>query len=168
MMFHEDKHVGNIEVAIDFLSGSPAVCGCVPEGTDIDQLQKSLDADLRAVFAKHFIEISTFRPELPFAEVVWSKPIKPHAEQVADFKDSMARLGEMWEAGAEQQKQKAAANPDNGKLGYWQVDGVRHDTMVKASSEPEAIEKAIASGEVGDWESPSAYFVGAELPSRLQ
>ena len=53
-------------------------------------------------------------------------------------------------------------HPDNGKEGYWLVEGVRHDARTKASSAREAIDKC--SGEVDDWESPEASFIGAELP----
>jgi hypothetical protein len=55
------------------------------------------------------------------------------------------------------------ANPHNGTLGWWQVEGIRHGAIVKASSAMDAVEKA---RDVVDpsWESPEAFWVAAELP----
>lgn len=66
---------------------------------------------------------------------------------------------------AEEERQKAlAANPHNGTLGYWLVEGIRHDARCKARSAPEAVDKCIAAGAVGDWEAATAVFLGEELP----
>jgi len=59
---------------------------------------------------------------------------------------------------------RMAAHPDNGKMGWWVVDGIRHSAHARASSAPEAIEKAEKAGIVQDWESPEARFCGEELP----
>lgn len=53
-------------------------------------------------------------------------------------------------------------HPDNGKLGWWFIDGIRHYAHVRASSAPEAVKKALDL--VGDWEMPSVTFLGEELP----
>lgn len=55
------------------------------------------------------------------------------------------------------------ANPHNGTLGWWRVEGIRHAALVKASSAMQAIENA---RDVVDpsWEFPEAFWVGVELP----
>jgi hypothetical protein len=163
----EDRHVGELLIRLDF----EKVRGCVPVGTDVDALLANIQAGLWAALGKHFTghELAWGEQFVKF-DYGWEQPqiIKPREEAAADWEKAREELGAMMRQGDEQRKEAAAANPDNGKDGYWQVDGVRHDALVKASSEPEAIAKAIASGEVGDWESPSASFIGAELPERLR
>jgi hypothetical protein len=67
-------------------------------------------------------------------------------------------------AEAEAKRQEAIdSHPDNGREGYWRVDGIRHDARTRASSAREAIEKC--SEEVQSWESPEATFIGEELPT---
>lgn len=51
------------------------------------------------------------------------------------------------------------SDPNNGTYGTWAVDGIRHYAVVDASSAPEALQKALDSGEVGDWEQPTVRFV---------
>ena len=40
------------------------------------------------------------------------------------------------------EREDYSKNPDNGKKGWWHVWGIRHAAMVRASSAPEAVEKA--------------------------
>ena len=56
-----------------------------------------------------------------------------------------------------------AANPHNGTLGWWRVEGIRHAALVKASSATDAVEKA---RDVVDpsWEFPESFWVGLEIP----
>jgi len=62
-------------------------------------------------------------------------------------------------------EKRNAENPDNGKEGYWRVQGIRHDAVVKASSAPEAVDKVHEVGRVDkSWENPEAYFIGTEMP----
>ena len=56
------------------------------------------------------------------------------------------------------------SNPDNGKYGWWKVEGIRHNAYTKASSASEAIQKAEEAGIVGSWEFPEARFWTEELP----
>lgn len=57
-----------------------------------------------------------------------------------------------------------ASDPNNGKLGWWKVWGLRHTALVKAMSAVEAVEKAEKAEAVQDWEMPTAEFIGEELP----
>ena len=60
---------------------------------------------------------------------------------------------------------EASTNPDNGKAGWWLVEGLRHSAWAKASSANEAIEKAHDANIVdASWEYPTAKFVYEELP----
>ena len=56
-------------------------------------------------------------------------------------------------------------NPDNGKVGIWRVDGIRHSCLVsRVSTAREARDKAIAEGAVGEWELCGIRYLAAELP----
>jgi hypothetical protein len=55
-------------------------------------------------------------------------------------------------------------NPDNGREGWWVVQGLRHSAMARASSAREAVDKAQAAGLVGDWEQADASFRCENLP----
>ncbi len=78
--------------------------------------------------------------------------------------DLQASLGPAFREADAAQNDELEANPDNGKTGWWYVDGIRHDATCKASSAPEAVKKCADSGHVGSWESPTARFIGEELP----
>jgi hypothetical protein len=161
MTFH-DRHVGELEVRLEFSK----IRGCVPAGTDTARLLAGLRGDLEAVFKKHFAD----------HELVWGEEfaqfecgfepelIKTREEAAAAWEETRRVLGECWAAADERRQERLAANPDNGKLGWWQVEGVRHDALVEASSAAEAVTKAIAAGKVGDWEAPEADYIGEELP----
>ena len=56
-------------------------------------------------------------------------------------------------------------SPDDGKTGWWIVEGLRHHVHVRASSAAEAIRKADETGDVDiTWEVPTATFLGTDLP----
>jgi hypothetical protein len=54
---------------------------------------------------------------------------------------------------------------DEGKLGWWRVDGIRHSAITRAASAAEAIKNATQAGLVGDWEDPEARFWTEHLPN---
>ena len=85
-------------------------------------------------------------------------------DALPSMKDLQESLGPVFREAAEKREAELDAHPDNGKLGYWHVDGIRHDARCKASSAREAVDKCVADGAVGDWESPTATFIGEELP----
>ena len=67
-------------------------------------------------------------------------------------------------AGDKAHRERMESHPDNGRLGWWRVEGIHHDATARASSAPEAISKCEAAGCVGSWESAEARFLGEELP----
>jgi hypothetical protein len=64
----------------------------------------------------------------------------------------------------EERIERMKRHPDNGKSGWWIVDGIRHHAYAHASSAIEAIEKADKAGIVQDWEFPEARFWTEKLP----
>lgn len=56
-------------------------------------------------------------------------------------------------------------NPDNGKPGMWLVNGIRHSCVVNgADTARDALDKAIASGEVGLWECCTVQYLDPTGP----
>lgn len=56
-------------------------------------------------------------------------------------------------------------HPNNGTVGWWYVDGIRHYAYTQATSALEAIERANDAELVdSSWEAPMAYFIGQQLP----
>lgn len=78
---------------------------------------------------------------------------------LADVKES---IGPILKAQREAREDRIDNDPNNGKAGYWLVQGTRNEARTFASSAREAIEKC--SGVVHDWESPEATFIGETLP----
>jgi hypothetical protein len=73
-------------------------------------------------------------------------------------------LGDAMRKSDEERIERMRNHPDNGKAGWWIVDGVRHHAYAKASTALEAIEKAEKAGIVHDWEFPEARFWTEKLP----
>jgi hypothetical protein len=82
----------------------------------------------------------------------------------AEWDKDMEPVREAWRAAADAERMARENDPNNGTWGLWEVDGIRHNTVVDATSAPEALSKALESGEVGDWESPTVTFVKALTP----
>ncbi len=77
----------------------------------------------------------------------------------------LEKISKLMKEGEEQRLARITSNPDNGKTGWWVVDGVRHSAYARASSAAEAIEKADKAKLVdASWESPEARFWCEELP----
>jgi hypothetical protein len=79
-----------------------------------------------------------------------------------EFAKSLEPLQKSFQEADERMKREHESDPNNGKLGYWQVSGIRHNAVVKASSAMEALKKA--EGHVNDWEMPRAQFLGEQMP----
>lgn len=73
-------------------------------------------------------------------------------------------LAEAFREAEEEREERIRTNPNNGRQGWWRVQGVRHSAYAQASTAREAIDKALAAGIVGDWEEPEATFWKEELP----
>jgi len=73
-------------------------------------------------------------------------------------------LSETMQKAEDERHTRVLNHPDNGKEGWWIVQGMRHSAHVKASSALEAIEKAEKAEIVHDWEFPEAHFWTKDLP----
>ena len=92
----------------------------------------------------------------------------PTCQQEKDAQPSLEeqfkRLRPIFQDAEIERQERLAAHPDNGRLGWWRVEGIRHEATTRASSAKEAVEKCEKAGEVGLWESADARFLGGELP----
>lgn len=160
--FHE-RHVGEMEIRLDF----EKVRGCVPAGTDPAKFLAALQADLSAALGKHFTDHELiWGDEFAKFEYGWEEPeiIKTRKEAAADWEAARESMAQCFTDADERRAEQLAADPNNGKQGYWRVEGVRHEAIVQASSATEAVGKAVVAQAVGDWESPTAMFIGEEMP----
>lgn len=159
-----DQHVGKLCVSFDFGSISPTIVGAVAPETNVDELLAAIQDDLLAVLDKHLpaYSVALDRDLLKITDFRKPEIIRPREERDAELEESRAFLTDFFQVGEAARQEKLANDPNNGKLGYWEVVGVRHDCIVHASSALEAIEKA--SDRVGDWESPDAHFIGEQMP----
>jgi hypothetical protein len=174
-MFSNDKlndNVGKMLVALDISAGcSPFVRAIVPPTrmppeSYAETLRYALDKALRDVLGDD-IEFA-LDEEIKVSIHPQSGIIKTQEDRDAAHRKILAEIQEMVAEGDKRHDLAMANHPDNGKLGYWRVEGVRHNAIVKASSAPEAIEKALKTEAVGSWESPDATFIGEELPEVLE
>jgi len=85
-------------------------------------------------------------------------------EDRPSLEEQLAGIRPIFEANAKALRERMESHPDNGRLGWWCVEGIRHEATARASSALEAISKCEAAGYVGSWESAEARFLGEELP----
>ena len=61
--------------------------------------------------------------------------------------------------------ERFANDPNIGTLGFWHVEGLKRSAIVRATSAPEAAEKALAADVLGIWELLiKVQFIGIEMP----
>lgn len=80
------------------------------------------------------------------------------------MEEQLAAIRPIFQASGEALRERMESHPDNGRLGWWRVEGIRNEATARASSAPEAISKCEEAGHVGSWESAEARFLGEELP----
>ncbi len=93
-----------------------------------------------------------------------STSCRKQQEALPSMAELQTELAPAFAKSAAEREKRLAENQDNGTLGWWRVEGVRHDAVARAISAGEAVEKANKAGIVGDWESAEATFMGEELP----
>jgi hypothetical protein len=94
---------------------------------------------------------------------VSSGVIRPEEVEKAEWDANLESLRKSFAESRAASAKARAENPNNGTDGFWWVSGVRHETTVRATTAQEAYDKAIASGDVGDWEHPSVEFRGTDI-----
>jgi hypothetical protein len=160
-----DQNIGRRHIGIDICTGcSPFFKVIMDADTDAAALAEALQADIARAIEARFpgAEMSL---ESVGVEVVFNDIIKPLEERRAESNAQLEELRDLYAKCEAERQKRIDAHPDNGRTGFWYVSGIRHETYCTASSAREAIDKAIASGEVGDWESPDATYVGESLPA---
>lgn len=161
-----DQHIGKWWRRINVQATNIDVIG--DSAADIQSRMDALAADIEAAIARHF---PVREQRLPDPDIVdaygEAKEILTREQQKAVDDKHWDDLREMFAASQAALDAEMAAHPNNGTLGYWNVVGIRHDAIVRADSAPAAIRKAIECGEVGDWESPRAHWLGVETPACL-
>ena len=80
--------------------------------------------------------------------------------------ECMARAGAAITKSDAERIARMQADPNNGRFGWWRVEGTRRGAIVKASSAMEACEKA--KDVVESWEFPEALWIGTELPEVIE
>lgn len=165
MSIELDDHVGRTLLAMD-LNGacSPTIQAILPNGVDLNDVVRDFNAAFTAFMDGYFPgewEWVLDNGEPKFSLHGRSNVIKPREERIAEFSAMLARLHELQE---KTPPKPPPTHEKDGTLGWWRVDGVRHDAIVKASSAAEAIDKAVKADAVGSWESPDADWIGEELP----
>jgi hypothetical protein len=168
-MIDRDAHVGQLLLALDFTGTgtSPALEAVMPPETDPAAVAATISAEIRQVLVRRLGQYSQALPDdiigiqvNPRTGIINTRAER-HAAMDATWKKAQEAFCDTEE---EQVAQERAidVHPDNGKLGWWRVGGIRHSCLVKASSCREALTKA--ADKVGSWESPAADWVGEELP----
>ena len=94
-----------------------------------------------------------------------SREAVDHASAGSLFDSTVWKLcGELMCKSDEERIERMKNHPDNGKCGWWIVDGIRHHAYARATTAMEAIEKADKAGIVQNWEFPEARFWTEDLP----
>lgn len=167
-------HVGKTWVSLELqVPCSPCVYAVFAPGVDVGNiatdLQEAIDCAFRGVFT-HAVawEYSLGNP--PAVRVSGfgksTGVIRSEAEEKEEAARNFAEIARLFRKADEGRQVLIQNNPDNGKPGWWRVDGIRHSAIVRADSAAAAIEKA--AGAVQDWESPGAEWIGEELPDVLE
>ena len=155
-----DKFIGEQSMYLDADGLSPLFRCIIPSNADHVAVVDAIVADIRAVLEKHCIAVE-FTSDIcdhNILRVSHVETIVSKAEQSERWDQNLREIQQGAAKAHEAYQQQLRDNPDNGKSGYWHVDGVRHDAFVLASSDQEAIDKA--ADVVGSCESPSVYYVG--------
>ena len=160
-------------IAIDIHAGiSPFVRIYTQQQVDFEAVREMLQTKLNRVVSD-VVAMLNGEHEIGLGKEGITVSLNPGTD--TELLTSKDRLSKFWDnfrsiseecsneyEAAEKKREEAIANhPDNGKLGYWRVEGTRHTAIVKADSAQAAIDKAIEI--VQQWEDPDASFIGEEI-----
>lgn len=163
-----DDYAGQKCVAFDLKHNlSPMISIIVKPEVDENALRDELNAKLSELFSQYGIVHGHYPLEVELHPRTGIIPTRE--ERIAQHDAMMEELRgtpEENEAANKKYQDMLDNHPDNGKLGYWKVEGVRHSAICKASNVAEAIDKVKEI--VQSWESPTADFIGTELPEVIE
>lgn len=159
-----DLHEGKLLLALDLRAGiHPIVEAALPADTDADKIISDLNEGLnRLVFDKlgPYVDYTLDTQPPIFVKNGRTKILKSRAERDAEWMAAIKSLSESCKEDRQEADDRLARNPDNGKFGYWKVEGMRHTAIVKACSAQEAIERA--KDVVLSWELLDASYLGED------
>ena len=161
---HQDEHIGQRMLRIDIGNGgSPSVIAIVPPDVDGELLCRLLTDDIAEAVELRLGRLWEWSLGIPVkAECRSCDVIEPPEVREQKWTKVSDAIAGAFRRATEKHEAAMAADPHNGTLGWWRVEGVRHSAMVRADSAKAAIEKA--DGIVNAWESPDAEWIGEELP----
>jgi hypothetical protein len=164
----DDEYAGQKNIALDLKHNiSPFIELVVPPETDENKMLDELNAKLIALFAEYGIRQSHYPIEVELNPRTGIIPTR--AARIAESEATFAKIrgtDEEREAARQSYQSFLDNHPDNGKTGYWKVEGMRHSAICTASSIAEALDKTKEI--VQSWEMPTADFIGTELPEVLE
>jgi hypothetical protein len=166
-MIDLDKHEGKSLVALNIHSGvSPSVEAVLPSGADAkiiaDDIQRIINREVEVYFEFRSDDVNW--PGVKVEVHPRSGKIKSKKARDGAWKKTLSSMSDAFSKGEKKFQKRLANNPDNGRFGYWHVDGIRHHELVKAKSAEEAIKNSV---HVGDWEVVDCAYVGEEVPNNF-
>lgn len=164
--FNKYSHVGKLLAAFNMNSVcSPLIKMILNPEVNPEELAFVLTQELQAIFRDRGglikMEWGLRPPQItvhPMTRIIQPEEIERETLRIA-----VGELRQIMDTNRD--KQLKAMEEVQPSPGYWIVEGIRHSALVKASTPFEAISKA--TNEVGSWESPTARFLGTELPDVL-
>jgi len=150
-------HPGKKEIAFSMKGITPALLIVVDPAVDGPTLATSLTERIKECVTSYLcesvIELLEYQDFVLRLDCTREEILLSASEYEAQFEANMQELRELSDSSSAKFDEEIDNNPDNGKLGMWLVSGVRHSCLVNGvSTAREAMDKAIASGEVGSWE----------------
>lgn len=167
--------IGKLLLACDIgLGVSPGLRAVVPTNDAADEIVTKLNdaifAAIDSVLGDHEYELPLLKNRGVVNRSGLSREpylIKSAEEQAEERAVRDAKWEEHQRTREEQYEKWLDEHPDNGKMGWWKVEGIRHSALVKADSIRGALKLAREKGGVGDWESSGAVFIGENLPDAI-
>lgn len=164
-----DEHVGKKLIALNInITSSPTIEAIMPFYTQEHEIAKILQEHLRDAVD------DLLGPNFAWTVSPLTVEVHPRTGVIKTLEERKAALKELCKMTQEDEKAQKETerkfqydldnHPQNGKLSWWYVGGVRHEAHVRASSAREAYNKVIKSEIVGEWEATMPDYIGAELP----
>ena len=154
-----NENVGKLLIALNLNTGTtPTIETIKDSNIEPEKFLQDLNLAFKNLLEQHLgVTKNVLNKPLEFSLHTRTGIIKSAEERKKEWDTILDALHSIKEP-------EKAPNPDDGKTGYWLVNGIRHSAVVLASTEKEAIKNA--EPDVQDWESPNACFKG-EKPLKI-
>lgn len=165
-MIDLDKYVGWTKVSFNIHIGvSPAVTGVFPPEMDVsvkeisEKLQNELNMVVEKVLGQYEMEWSLSDRKIEVEPHMASGKILPREEREKLFREGWKGLQELFQKN--EQERIRMLKEQEPCFGLYLVSGIRNDAHLYAESAWEAVQIAINSKFLHDWECPTAKLVKA-------